>query len=136
MGNWYETQTIGSLPERAARQWGAREALVFQGQRWTFAELSARIDAAAKGLLQLGIAPGDRVALWMVNRPEWLDAMFAIMKIGAVLVPINTRFRTEDMTYVLGQSDAVAVILALVGGTRFKAFAQASTRTACPASLA
>jgi fatty-acyl-CoA synthase len=107
-----ETETIGSLPERAARQWGAREALAFQGQRWTFAELSARIDAAAKGLLQLGIAPGDRVALWMVNRPEWLDAMFAIMKIGAVLVPINTRFRTEDMTYVLGQSDAVAVILA------------------------
>ena len=48
----------------------------------------------------------------MVNRPEWLDAMFAIMKIGAVLVPINTRFRTEDMAYVLGQSDAVAVILA------------------------
>ncbi len=112
MGNWYETQTIGSLPERAAQQWGAREALAFQGQRWTFAALSARVDAAAKGLLHLGIAPGDRVALWMVNRPEWLDAMFAIMKIGAVLVPINTRFRTEDMTYVLGQSDAVAVILA------------------------
>jgi fatty-acyl-CoA synthase len=112
VGNWYETQTIGSLPQRAVRQWGAREALAFQGQRWTFAELSARVDAAAKGLLQVGIAPGDRVALWMVNRPEWLDAMFAIMKIGAVLVPINTRFRTEDMTYVLRQSEAVAVILA------------------------
>src|SRR5262245_44177946 len=110
--NWYETQTIGSLPERAAGQWGAHEALAFQGQRWTFAELNARVDAAAKGLMQLGIAPGDRVALWMVNRPEWLDTMFAIMKIGAVLVPINTRFRTEDMAYVLGQSDARAVILA------------------------
>src|SRR5262249_56014573 len=45
------------------------------------------------------------------NRPEWLHAMFAIMQIGAVLVPVNTRFRTEDMAYVLGQSDAVAVIL-------------------------
>jgi fatty-acyl-CoA synthase len=109
--NWYEIRTIGSLPERAARQWGAREALAFGGQRWTFAELSARVDAAAKGLLQLGIAPGHRVALWMVNRPEWLEAMFAIIKIGAVLVPINTRFRTEDMAYVLSQSDAVAVIL-------------------------
>ncbi len=73
--------------------------------------MHAGVDAAAKGLLQLGIAPGDRVALWMVNRPEWLHAMFAIMKIGAVLVPVNTRFRTDDMTYVLGQSDAVAVIL-------------------------
>ena len=112
MGNWYETQTIGLLPERAAQQWGKREALAFQGKRWTFAELQARVDAAAKGLIQLGIAPGDKVALWMVNRPEWIDAMFAIMQIGAVLVPVNSRFRTEDMTYVLGQSDAVAVVLA------------------------
>ena len=107
MGDWHDKQTIGLLSERAARRWGAREALAFQGKRWTFAELHAGVDAAAKGLLQLGIAPGDRVALWMVNRPEWLHAMFAIMKIGAVLVPVNTRFRTDDMTYVLGQSDAV-----------------------------
>jgi fatty-acyl-CoA synthase len=112
MGDWYDRQTIGLLPERAARQWGPREALAFRGQRWTFAELSARVDAVAKGLLQLGIGPGDKVALWMVNGPEWIDAMFAIMQIGAVLVPVNTRFRTEDVTYVLGQSGAVAVMLA------------------------
>jgi fatty-acyl-CoA synthase len=112
MGDWYEKQTLGLLPERAARQWGPREALAFQGRRWTFSELHARVDALAKGLLARGFAPGDKVALWMVNRPEWIDAMFAIMKIGAVLVPVNTRFRTEDMAYVLGQSDAAAVILA------------------------
>ena len=47
----------------------------------------------------------------MVNRPEWLHAMYAIMQIGAVLVPVNTRFRTDDVAYVLGQSDAVAVVL-------------------------
>jgi fatty-acyl-CoA synthase len=112
VADWYEQQAIGLLPQRAARRWGAREALAFQGRRFTFADLDARVDATAKGLLQLGIEPGDKVALWMVNRPEWIDAMFAIMKIGAVLVPVNTRFRTEDMAYVLGQSDAVAVILA------------------------
>ena len=111
MGDWYDKQTIGLLPEGAAQRWDAREALAFQGKRWTFAELHAGVEAAAKGLLQLGIAPGDKVALWMVNRPEWLHAMFAIMQIGAVLVPLNTRFRTEDMTHVLGQSDAIAVIL-------------------------
>src|ERR1700694_129697 len=111
MGDGYVKQTMGLLPEQAARQWGPREALAFQGRRWTFAEMHARVDALANGLLSLGIAPGDKVALWMVNRPEWIDAMFAIMKIGAVLVPVNTRFRTDDMTYVLGQSDAVAVIL-------------------------
>jgi fatty-acyl-CoA synthase len=42
----------------------------------------------------------------MVNRPEWIDAMFAVMKIGTVLVPVNIRFRAKDMTYVLAQSDA------------------------------
>jgi fatty-acyl-CoA synthase len=107
-----DTPTLGSLPERAAHRWGPREALAFQGRRWTFAAISARVDAAAKGLIALGIEPGDKVALWMVNRPEWIDAMFAVMKIGAVLVPVNTRFRTEDMAYVLAQSDAAAVILA------------------------
>src|SRR5262245_19820817 len=111
MRDWQERQTIGLLPERAARLWGAREALAFKGQRRTFADFHADVEAAAKGLMELGIAPGDRVALWMVNRPEWLHAMFAITQIGAVLVPVNTRFRTADMTYVLGQSDAVAVIL-------------------------
>ncbi|HEY7250722.1 MAG TPA: AMP-binding protein [Methylomirabilota bacterium] len=62
--------------------------------------------ALAKGLLALGIGHGNKAALWMVNRPEWIDAMFAVMKIGAVLVPVNIRFRTKDMTYVLAQSDA------------------------------
>ena len=109
MGDWYVKQTIGRLPERAARQWGPREALAFQGRRWTFAEVHARVDAMAKGLLALGIAPGDKVALWMVNRPEWIDAMFAVIKIGAVLVPINTRFRTRDMAYVVTQSDATTL---------------------------
>src|SRR5262247_2925749 len=116
MGDWYDKQKLGLLPERAARQWGPREALAWQGQRYTFAELGARVDAVAKGLLGLGIAPGDKVALWMVNRPEWIDAMFAVMKIGAVLVPVNTRFRTDDMAYVLGQSDAVAMLLAEYSG--------------------
>ena len=116
MGDWYDKQKLGLLPERAARQWGPREALAWKGQRYTFAELSARVDAVAKGLLALGIVPGDKVALWMVNRPEWIDAMFAVMKIGAVLVPVNTRFRTDDMAYILGQSDAAAIILAARSG--------------------
>ena len=116
MGDWYAKQTIGLLPERAARQWGPREALAFQGRRWTFAEMHARVDAVARGLMSMGIAPGDKVALWMVNRPEWIDAMFAVMKIGAVLVPLNTRFRTEDMAYVLSRSDAAAVLLAARSG--------------------
>src|SRR5262249_54725800 len=61
-------------------------------------------------------APGDRVSLWMMNRPEWICAALAVMRIGAVLVPINTRFRTGDAAYVLGQSDSSTLIIAARSG--------------------
>jgi len=116
MGEWFPGRTLGSLPDEAARRWGAREGLCFQGRRWTFAGLSEEIDRVAKGLIRLGIAPGEHVALWMVNRPEFIQAAFAVMKIGAVLVPVNTRFRTEDAGYVLSQSDAAFLIVAARSG--------------------
>ncbi len=112
MGDWFPKQTLGSLPERAAERWGTREALYFQGRRSSFAELLAGIDRLARGLIGLGVKPGEKVALWMVNRPEFIEAMFAVMKIGAVLVPINTRLRTEDTAYVLGQSDSAVLLIA------------------------
>jgi fatty-acyl-CoA synthase len=112
MGDWFPKQTLGSLPERAARRWGAREALYFNGRRWSFTELSRSVDRLARGLLALGVQPGEKVALWMVNRPEFIEAMFAVIKIGAILVPINTRLRTEDTAYILGQSDSTALLIA------------------------
>jgi fatty-acyl-CoA synthase len=112
MGDWFPKQTLGSLPERAARRWGAREALYFNGRRWSFTELSRSVDRLARGLLALGVQPGEKVALWMVNRPEFIEAMFAVIKIGAILVPINTRLRTEDTAYILGQSDSAALLIA------------------------
>ena len=111
-GDWFERQTIGRLPARAAQRWGAREALCFKGHRWSFAALAAGVDRVARGLLALGIEPGEKVALWMVNRPEWIEAAFAVIRIGAVLVPINTRLRTEDAGYILDQSDSATLILA------------------------
>ena len=112
MGDWFPKYTVGSLPERAAARWGTHEALYFKGRRWSFAELAAGVDRLARGLIGLGVRPGEKVALWMVNRPEFIEAMFAVMKIGAVLVPINTRLRTEDTAYILGQSDAAALLIA------------------------
>jgi fatty-acyl-CoA synthase len=109
---WFEKVTIGALPERAARRWGAREAICFRGRRWSFADVAAGVDRAARGLVAVGIRPGDKVALWMQNRPEWIEIAFATMRIGAVLVPINTRLRTDDVAYILDQSDSTTLILA------------------------
>ncbi|MGH7388127.1 MAG: class I adenylate-forming enzyme family protein [Candidatus Rokuibacteriota bacterium] len=110
--DWFEKATMGSLPARAARRWAAREALCFEGRRWSFAEVAAGVDRVARGLIGLGVGPGDKVALWMLNRPEWIEIAFAVMKIGAVLVPVNTRLRTDDVAYILHQSDSTTLVLA------------------------
>jgi len=110
MGEWFEKKTLGALLDEAARCWGPREALYYEGRRWSFAQLQADIDDTARALIHLGILPGDHVALWMPNRPEWLYTFFALAKIGAVVVPVNTRFRTSDLAYVLWQSDATTLI--------------------------
>ncbi|HSF30282.1 MAG TPA: AMP-binding protein [Candidatus Tectomicrobia bacterium] len=110
MGDWFEKVSMGTLVDRAAERFGDREALYYEGKRWSFAALKAEIDTVAKGLLALGIQPGEKVSLWMPNRSEWVSSLFAVIKIGAILVPINTRFRTADLEYVMRQSDSSTLI--------------------------
>lgn len=102
---------LGDLADYAAANWGEREGLVFEDRRWTFAEFAADVDQCAKGLIALGIEHGERVALWMTNRPEWLIAMVAICKVGAAVVPLNTRYRTDDVAYTLAQSRSAMLIV-------------------------
>ena len=64
----------------------------------------------ARGLIGLGVEPGDRVALWMTNRPEWVFLMFAVAKVGACLVPLNSRYRTDDVSYAIRQSRSSLLI--------------------------
>lgn len=116
MEHWYQKKTFGSLVQTMADRFGTREGLIFQDERYTFLDILHRVDEVAKGLINLGIQPGEHVALWMVNRAEWIFTMFAVAKIGAVLVPINTRFRTHDLKYILKQSDAHYLISHDVSG--------------------
>ncbi len=110
MPDWFEKVTVGEQLDRIAARYGEREAIAFKGQRWTFQQLREDSDAAARGLMQCGVRPGDKVALWLTNCPEWLHIQYAVAKIGAVLVPVNTRFRTADLDYVLRQSDSSTLI--------------------------
>ncbi len=110
MGEWYKKQTFGLLPAEAARRWGDREALYFKDRRWTFAEFADEVDRVAKGLIALGVQPGEKVSLWMNNKPAWLFLMYAIPKVGGVLVPLNTRYRTDDISYVVAQSNSGTLI--------------------------
>ena len=111
MSHWYEKTAICSLVDRAAERFGPKEALYFEAERWSFAQIKEDVDRCARGLIQLGVKPGEQVALWMPNRPEWIHMLFAVAKVGAVLVPINTRFRTADLEYVLRHSDSATLII-------------------------
>ena len=106
MSEWYPKERLGDLPAEAARRWRAREALVCDGRRWTYGAFDKEVDRVARGLMALGVEKGEHVALWMNNRAEWLFLVFAIAKIGAVLVPLNTRYRTDDVAYTVRQSDS------------------------------
>lgn len=105
-----EATTLGALANLTTERFGDREFLCFQGARWSFTETQVEIDKVAHGLIALGIQPGEKVSLWMTNRPEWVHIMFALAKIGAIMVPINTRLRTADVEYIFRQSDTSTII--------------------------
>ncbi len=107
---WYPKRRFGDLPEHIAARFPTAEALVFNDARYTFSALAARVDDAAKRLIAAGVGHGDHVALWLSNCDDWIFIAFGALKIGAVLVPINTRFRSRDLAYVLRQSDSGVLV--------------------------
>src|SRR5215216_7746221 len=99
-------ETIGANLAQTVAAHGDVEALVarHQGVRWTYAELADRIARCARGLLALGLEPGDRVGLWSPNYAEWVLLQYATAEIGVILVNINPAYRTHELQYALEQS--------------------------------
>jgi fatty-acyl-CoA synthase len=106
----WSTLTIGEALRGTARRFPDRAALVGMGTTLSFAELDRAADEVAHGLRALGVARGDQVALWLTNCPEWVVCWMACTRLGAVLVPINTRFKPDEVEYILSQSDARVLI--------------------------
>ena len=107
----YRDVTVGDLLTRLAQALPDREALVYGEQpRYTFGALEQEARTIARGLMALGVAPGERVVLWATNVPEWVVLQFAVAKIGAILVTANTSLRARDIDYVLRQSEAATLI--------------------------
>jgi fatty-acyl-CoA synthase len=103
--------SIGFAVEEAARLYGDREFLVVDDQRMTYREFSQQVREFSRGLLAAGVKAGDHVAVWLPNGIEWVVAVFSLANLGAVFVPVNTRFKAEELEYILKQSDASALIL-------------------------
>jgi fatty-acyl-CoA synthase len=111
-------ETIGANLERTVGRWPDREALVevASGRRWTWREFDHAVDEAARGLIGLGIAKGDRIGMWAPNCAEWTIIQFAAAKAGAILVNVNPSYRTHEFAYAVNQSG----LRLLLAATSFK----------------
>lgn len=107
--------TIGDALALAASQWGSRTALVEgvvggHARRWTFRELLDESTRVARGLLRR-FAPGEHLAVWAANGPEWIQLEFGAALAGLTLVTVNPAFRQAELSYVLHQSRAAGVVV-------------------------
>jgi fatty-acyl-CoA synthase len=107
-------ETIGANLERTVNRVPDREALVsrHQGLRYTYAQLDAAVDELARGLMDVGIEPAERVGIWSPNCAEWVLVQYATAKIGAILVNVNPAYRTSELEYALRQSGCRTLIAA------------------------
>ncbi|MCX4511513.1 FadD3 family acyl-CoA ligase [Streptomyces sp. NBC_01619] len=101
-----EWGSIPRLVRSAAERYGEREAVVEGRTRVSYAELGERVERAAAACIAAGVEPGDRVGVWAPNTLEWIVSALGAVSAGAVLVPLNTRFKGTEAAYVLERSRA------------------------------
>jgi fatty-acyl-CoA synthase len=106
-----DINTLGDLLDKAAMIWPNREAIVFKGERIRYREYREKVNQFAKALIDIGIRKGDKVSILFSNRPEWSISEYAVDKIGAIVVPINTRYKTHELEYILHHSDSTTLIM-------------------------
>jgi acyl-CoA synthetase (AMP-forming)/AMP-acid ligase II len=109
---WTEVSTVGDLLVRSAHLYPDREALVLPGSRYSFAELHDRSRQVARGLVGLGVRPGDRVGLLAPNTVDYVEAFFGISMIGAVVVPLNARHKAAELGWIVDNGDLVTLLTA------------------------
>ncbi|MEN3950275.1 AMP-binding protein [Iodidimonas sp. SYSU 1G8] len=101
---------FGRLLVRAAATWPDRDAVIFPERKQSFAELHRRSVLRAKQLVALGVRPGEHVGLLLPTSFEFLEVMFGIALAGAVMVPINARYRGSEIAYVTENADLVTIV--------------------------
>lgn len=97
---------------RAAQRWPNRQALLIEGESRTFTELRSDVEAMAGELRRLGLRRGDHFAICMGNTREWCTLFLAAGTVGAVTIPINTRFKADEIAYCLRQADVRMLAIA------------------------
>ena len=108
----YRDVTLGNLLTLLARDFPHNDCLIYpnRGLRYDFSHLEWISRQIAKGLSSIGISRGERVAVWAPNVPEWVVLQFALAKIGAILVTVNTSLRAGELEYLLKQAEAGTLV--------------------------
>lgn len=104
------SRTLGALLDEMASARPDAEAVTFRGQRFTYAALKARADELARALLAAGVRRGDRVAVLLPNRPEWLISAFAISKIGGITVGVSTFSSAREIAWTVDHCRPAAIV--------------------------
>lgn len=97
---------MGDILVRSAARHPERRVLRFRDRNYTFRELNDAVNRCARGLQQLGLGRGDRAAILSHNCDEYIIYWWALMKIGAVITPVNWMLKPEEIQYILGHSEA------------------------------
>ncbi len=103
-------KTIGAALAEASGHFGSRVGWIFENGSVTYEGLMETSGLVARGLLALGVKRGDKVAVWLAGYSEWAPLYFGIVRIGAVIVPVNTRYKSFEIEYVLHKSKATMLI--------------------------
>jgi fatty-acyl-CoA synthase len=104
--------TMGGMIRASARGFGAREAIVFPERRITYAELDAAARSWVAAMIALGVQPGQHVGLFMPTCPQFIEAFYGIAMAGAVAVPINARYQSHELAYLVRDADLVVLVTA------------------------
>jgi fatty-acyl-CoA synthase len=106
-------KTIPQVFEETAMRYSDRPALIcdHDRRRFTYSELKSLVDRVAGGLYRLGVRRGDRVCIWLPNFAEWIVTELAALKLGAIVVPINARFRQSEVNYLLQVAEPVLIVM-------------------------
>lgn len=106
----YPSQPLFRFLDSAARRHPHTRALIFYDRALTYHELNAAVNRLANALIQLGVKPGDRVALLLPNAPQMVIAYYAVLKIGAIAVSLNPLFTADELGHQLNDSGAETII--------------------------
>ena len=107
-----DRRTIPQVLDQIADQFADHDALVTDDRRLTFADLRAEVREAAAAMIDLGVNPGDRVAIWSPNTWHWVVACLATHCAGAVVVPLNTRYTASEASDILTRTGAPLLVAA------------------------